>query len=97
MLTIKQGIRLSAIVDKLELEIKDPTASKEQVGADLMMQIVTKVHKAEKEIYAFVADLKKITVQEAEDIDLIEFVKEIATDSGAMGFFKSAVKSSAQG
>ncbi len=91
MLTLKQGLKLSAIIDKLDLKITDPKASQEQIGADLMMQIISKAHKAEKEIYAFVAEAKGITPQEAEKVDLVQFVKEIASDAGVVNFFKSAV------
>jgi hypothetical protein len=56
-----------------------------------MMQIISKAHKAEKEIYAFVAETKGITAQEAENIDLVQFIKEIASDAGVINFFKSAV------
>lgn len=93
MITFKQGMKVSAIIDKLELKITEPNASAEQVGSDLIMQAVSKAHRAEQEIYALVADIKKITVQEAEGIDLIEFVKEITKDSGLMAFFKSAAMS----
>jgi len=92
MITLKQGIKLSAIIDKLDLKITDPKASQEQIGADLMMQIISKAHKAEKEIYAFVAEAKGITPQEAEKVDLMQFIKEIASDAGVINFFKSAVK-----
>jgi len=91
MLTLKQGLKLSAIIDKLDLKITDPKASQEQIGADLMMQIISKAHKAEKEIYAFVAEAKGITPQEAEKVDLVRFIKEIASDAGVINFFKSAV------
>jgi hypothetical protein len=97
MLTVKQGIRLSAIVDKLEIKVSDPNAGQAQVGADLMMQVVTKAHKAENEIYAFVADIKKCTTEEAMDVDLIQFIQALLADSGAMSFFKSAASSEDQG
>lgn len=92
MLTIKQGIKMSAIIDKLEIKITDPKATAEQVGADVMLQIASKAHKAEKEIYNFVAEIKKISVKEAEDVNLIEFIKEMVSNPDVLGFFKSAVK-----
>lgn len=97
MLTVKQGIKLSAIIDKLDLKITDPKAGAEEVGADLIMQIATKAHRAEQEIYHFVADVKKIDPEEAEKVDLVGFMQGILSDTGAMGFFKSAVTSKAQG
>ncbi len=92
MLTLKQGLKLSAIIDKLDLKITDPNATQEQIGADLMMQIISKAHKAEQEIYAFAADIKGVSVEEAESIDLIQFVKELVSDAGVVNFFTSAVK-----
>lgn len=92
MITLKQGLKLSAIIDKLELKITDPKGTQDQIGADLMMQIVCKAHKAEQEIYAFVADTKGISVKDAEKVDLIQFIKEIVSDAGVVNFFKSAVK-----
>ena len=92
MLTLKQGLKLSAIIDKLDLKITDPKADANKVGADLMMQIISKAHKAEQEIYAFVAETRGITPQEAEKVDLVQFIKEMASDTGVVNFFKSAVK-----
>ena len=92
MLTLKQGLKLSAIIDKLDLKIADPKADAEKIGSDLLMQIVAKAHKAEQEIYAFVAEVKGITPQEAEKVDLVQFIKEMASDTGVVNFFKSAVK-----
>ncbi len=96
MLTIKQGLKLSAIIERLDLKITNPEASPEQVGADLMTQIISKAHRAESEIYEFIAALKGITPQKAEEMDLTEFINELVKDSGAMAFFKSAVKSGQQ-
>ena len=92
MLTMKQGLKLSAIIDKLDLKITDPKSDANKVGADMMMQIISKAHKAEQEIYAFVAETKGITPQEAEKVDLVQFIKDVASDTGVMNFFKSAVK-----
>lgn len=92
MLTLKQGLKISAIIDKLDIKIVNPNGTQEQVGADMMMQLVSKAHRAEQEIYAFVADIKKVDLAEAESIDLVAFIKEIITNSGMVDFFKSAVK-----
>ena len=92
MLSIKQGIRLSAIVDKLDLKVTNPKASQEEVGADLLLQLIRKAHRAEQEIYALVAEIKGIGVKEAEGVDLIEFVQGLASSPGVARFFKSAVR-----
>jgi len=96
MLTLKQGLKLSAIIDKLGLKITDPNAGADKVGADLMMQIASKAYKAEQEIYSFVAEIKGITTKEAEGVDLIDFIKELFGDPEMANFFKSAVKSNSQ-
>lgn len=91
-MTIKQGIKLSAIIDKMGIKIANPKAGLEEVGADLMIQLVAKAYKAEQEIYSFVSEIKKITPKEAEEIDLAEFIKELSSVSGLGDFFKSAAK-----
>jgi hypothetical protein len=97
VLTLKQGIRLSAIIDKLDLTISNPEGTQEEVGSDLIMQLVRKAHKAEKEICAFVADTNKCSIEEAENVNLIEFIKGLFSDPGVVDFFKSAVNSKDQG
>ena len=92
MITTKQGIKLSAIVDKLNISITNPEATQEQVGADLIIQVVSKAHRAEQEIYSFVAEIKKCTVDEAEEVDLIKFIKDMMANPDLVGFFRSAVK-----
>jgi len=91
-MNIKQSIKISAIIDKMELKISNAKAGQEEVGADLMIQVVSKAHKAEKEIYGFVAEIKKISVSEAEKVDLVEFIKEMREVSGLKSFFTSVLK-----
>lgn len=105
MITLKQGMKLSAIIDKMELRIKTRVTnekgesvplSQEELGADLIMQALSKAHKAEKEIYSLVAELRGCTLKEAENIDLAQFVGELISDAGVRDFFGSAVASQAQ-
>jgi len=91
-MNIKQGIKISAIIDKIGLKITNPKATQEEVGADLIIQAVSKAYKAEKEIYSFIADLKGITIKQAEEIDLVEFIKGLKEISGLGSFFTSAAK-----
>jgi len=92
MLSIKSGMKLSAILDKMDIVITNPKASQEEVGADLMIQLVKKAHKAEKELYEFISTYKNCTTKEAEDLDLIAVIKDITRDEGIVSFFKNAVK-----
>ena len=91
-MNIKQSLKLSAIVDKIGLKITNPKASQEEVGADLIIQVVSKIYKAEKEVISFVADLKKITIEEAEEIEIIDFIKELKEVNGLKSFFTSLQK-----
>lgn len=91
-MNIKQGMKLSAIVDKMGIKITDAKGSQEEIGADLVLQVVSKAYKAETEIYNLVAEIKKMTVEEAQDVDLIDFIKEIGSTSGIKDFFTSAIK-----
>jgi len=91
-MTIKQSIKLSAIIDKMGLKIEDANASQEKLGADFIMQIVKNAYKAETEILDFVIASNKCTLEEAEEVDIVVFVKEIMKTSGISDFLKSAVK-----
>ena len=53
-------------------------------------------HRAEKEIYSLVADIRGCTIKEAQDVDLVEFVQELVADEGVRDFLGSAVASQAQ-
>ena len=95
-MTTKQGLKLSAIIDKLEIKIDDPKGDLEKVGADMMVQIVSKAHKAEREIYEFIAGLSGLTVDQVKKLG-IEDLKNMFTEfgknaGGLVSFFKSAAK-----
>jgi len=92
MLTVKQGIMLSAIIGKMGLTMPESTSA-EQIGADLLLQLLSNAYKAEKEICAFIASVRGCTAKEAEEVDLIEFIRELLADAGARDFLSSAVAS----
>jgi hypothetical protein len=91
-MNIKQGLKVSAIIDKLGLKITNAKGTQEEIGADLIIQVISKAYKADKEIISFVADMKKISIKEAEEVNLVEFIKEIGEIDGLKDFFQSAVK-----
>jgi hypothetical protein len=91
-MNIKQGLKLSAIVDKMDIKIENPNATSEEVGANLMLMFIKKAYKAEKEIYNFIADLKNISVEDAENQDLAKFLNELFGDAEMLGFLKSLSK-----
>ena len=60
------------------------------------MQIVAKAHRAKNEIYGLVADIKGCTEKEAKQVNLAEFVRELAETEGLKGFLSSAATSQVQ-
>ena len=91
-MNIRQSMQLSAIIDKIEIKINNPEATQSELGADLILQLISGAHKAETQIISFIADIKKISSDEAADMDIIEFINEIKNEPGLKSFFTSAVK-----
>ena len=96
MITIEQGMKISAIIDKLDLKMPDPNKGQAYFGADLLMQIVAKAHRAKNEIYGLIAEVKGCTEKEAKQVNLVEFIRELAETEGIKDFLSSAVTSQAQ-
>ena len=85
-------MQLSAIIDKIDIKITNPEANQSELGADLILQLISGAHKAEPQILNFIADIKKISSDEAADMDIIDFINEIKSEPGLKSFFTSAVK-----
>ena len=96
MITIEQGMKISAIIDKLDLKVPDPNKGQAFFGAELLMQVLAKAHRAKTEIYDLVAEVKGCTVKEAKAVNLMEFIKELGETEGIKDFLSSAVTSQAQ-
>ena len=84
-------IKISLIIDKMGIadEIKkiDKPTNKE-VGEELIVLLITNLHKAENEIYEFVASYKGITKEEAEELDIIPVFKELLKIEGMKDFLQ---------
>lgn len=95
MLTMEIGMQLSAIVDKLDLKMPKVTkdTTQEALGADLMLQALSKVHRAKNEIYVLVSEIKGCTKEEAKKVNLVEFIRELMAEEGVTDFLSSAVNS----
>lgn len=84
-------IKLSLIIDKMGIakDIKNiDKETNEEVGKELITLLITNLHKAEKEIYEFIADYKKITKEEAEEVDVIPIFKELLNIDGMKDFLQ---------
>lgn len=82
-------IKLSLIIDKMGIakDIKNiEKETNEEVGKELITLLITNLHKAENEIYEFIADYKKITKEEAEEVDVIPIFKELLKIEGMKDF-----------
>lgn len=82
-------IKLSLIIDKMGIaeeikKIDKPTD--EEVGKELIMLLITNLHKAENEIYEFIASYKGVSKKEAEEIDVVPLFKEILSIEGMKDF-----------
>jgi len=89
-MNIKQTMGLSKIVNKMGIKITNAEASTEAVGADLLLQIASNLYKAETEIYTFVGDLKKITPEAAQEVDIMDMIEQLKEVKGLKRFFPLA-------
>lgn len=85
----KTLIKLSLILDKMEIaeaikNIDKPT--NEEVEKELIMLLITNLHKAENEVYEFIAYYKDVTKEEAEDVDVISVFTELLHIEGMKDF-----------
>ncbi len=72
-------IKLSMIIDKMEIAdkiAKIEKGSNEEVGKAVMAIIFSKIYKAENEIYAWIAEVKEISIDDAKKVDLFLLISE---------------------
>lgn len=82
-------IKLSLIIDKMGIKddlVNIETKTNEEVGKELIGILIANLHKAENEIYEFIAQYKEITVEEAQRANIIEILKEILKIDGLQDF-----------
>jgi hypothetical protein len=76
----------------------DKTTDSRAFGAKLVAGIIGNYYKAEKEFFAFLADMNDCKPEEIADMDAGEFINLVKELFGvdSLGFFKSAPKSKPQ-
>lgn len=82
-------IKLSLIIDKMGIKndlINIEADTNEVVGKKLIATLIANLHKAENEIYDFIAMYKEITVEEAQKVNVIEVLKEVLKIDGIQDF-----------
>jgi hypothetical protein len=89
--------KLSAIIDKLNIDVsaidiqtigKSSREAMTEAGLNLMYTAIRNLHKCEAELIDLIAYTKGITPLEAEDADVIAFVKDLFAQEGIVDFFK---------
>lgn len=91
-ITTRQALKVSKLIGKLNLKIENPKGTAEEIGADLILQIASKVGDAEDEVAEIVAMLTGLPKEEALDADLMEIFEKEKGENGFISFFTSAVK-----
>lgn len=82
-------IKLSLIIDKMGIKndlVNIESKSNEEVGKELIGILIANLHKAENEIYEFIAMYKDITPEEAQTANVIEILKEVLKIDGIKDF-----------
>lgn len=84
-------IKLSLIMDKMGIasEIsKIEGTTNEEIAKTILAIIVSKIYKAEKEIYELISEFKNISIEEAMDIDIIPVINEFIKNVDVKSFLK---------
>ncbi len=104
-LKFKDVFTFSEIIDKMGLkadinglfdEAKKQKDAQAYMGGQLFMLLISRMHKAESEVYKFFSDITGKTPQEVEDMELNELKDLIMelVNSDIMSFFNSATAES---
>ena len=73
-------MKISLIIDKMEIAndiMNIDRSSNEEVGRALIALIISKMYKAENEIYEVIAEYKSISVEEAKKTEIIPILKDL--------------------
>ena len=82
----KMGI--STLIMQLNVETGDEKKDREELVKQLVSLVVDNFYKAEDETIELIAMLKDITKEEAEEVDIIEFIKELISIDKIKDFLK---------
>lgn len=84
----KMGI--SSLIMKINVESGNDSADKQEVVKELLALIVDNLYKVEDEITDFIAELKGISKEEAENEDIIPIIQELMQNEKFKSFLKFA-------
>lgn len=77
---------------KSEEEAKEIAESlQKEIGVQVVLKLGTKLYEVRDELIEFISVYKEISKEEAQKIDVVEFVKEVINDKGLTSFLKNQV------
>lgn len=82
----KMGI--SSLIMKINVDTGNDSVDKEAVAKELIALIIDNLYKVEDEIIDFIADLKGISKEEAENEDIIDIIQELVKNERFKDFLK---------
>lgn len=74
-------------------EAKEQERIKTMIGMKIFLKISSKMHLVKNELIDLISYSKNISKEEAKEVDMLEFFKEIIKDEGLISFFKQKVMS----
>lgn len=83
-------MEISQLIMKINVETDNEEEDKKELVKELISLFINNLYKAEKEIIEFVSLIKNISVEEAENEDLIPIFKSLFKDEKIISFLKLA-------
>lgn len=93
-MNVKILSKISMVINKMEISslLNDIDFTKglsnEEIGKMLIQAILDNFYKAENEFIDLIASIKGISKEDAENVDVIEFVTELLKDEKIKSFLK---------
>ena len=88
-LCIEDMYLLSEIADKIEFELPDVKGkTQEQLGAELILQLFKKMHKAKNEINQLIESVTGRNINELSLVEIKNTLMDIFRQDGTFDFFK---------
>lgn len=84
----KMGI--SSLIMKINVNTGNDSIDKQEVAKELVALIIDNLYKVEDEIVDFVSELKGISKEEAENVDIIPIIQELIQNDKFKNFLKFA-------
>lgn len=87
---------MSKIYSKMDIKLEVTTKTTQmELGAQLINKFIANIHKAQREVIDFLADLKGVDSKEIEQLGFKEFINvinELFEQEGAKDFLQQAIR-----